>query len=494
MPTTIPYDPSLTLGNICPDEKLKVLNEISSLQSPIDAAQEELDSAILLRRSLDMTAQELINLNIDPAEVQKSIEGVNEEINKSAQGYASISVKNLPAIAKMRGSIPQVSETIESPIDYNRSQLKAIPLAADSLKMDAQYFSFDEMGQSSDSAMSSLKAFVSASTQSLGAKRQAEVSTAVQSQTNQQRENHDIQGTLVVTASCTHKMAEIFAPFIIDVDKGIRAWNELYPDEMIKMDDLATVREIAQKGATKDERFYNLLSGATYGSSFVGMVHVLKSSSTQSSQSMYSAAAQLQASMEVGAWFEKAKGGIGVDSSFTNDAKRLLSSQNITSHISLVTMGVIPTIEANEVQLAVKQFTDFGKKEMMDQLTTLQNNNAAERDSLSSSAQAARTGQTLASLQSTRIKSTLAAVGDVQDGSNKMLDINSLMTAFTDYVNKAIGGDVGVPINYYLKPITRSQLAQMWVAKYLPGQFVTSAGDDSDPVEPKQESNSSQES
>ena len=30
-------------------------------------------------------------------------------------------------------------------------------------------------------------------------------------------------------------------------------------------------------------------------------------------------------------------------------------------------------------------------------------------------------------------------------------------------------GDVGVPINYYLKPITAGQLAQMWVAKYLPG-------------------------
>ena len=286
MSTTIPYDPSLTLGNICPAEKLEVLNQISSLQSPIDAAQGELDSAILLRRSLDMTCQELINLSIDPAEVQKSITDVNGEIVKSAQGFAETSVKNLPQIAKLRGTIPQVSETIESPIDYNRSQLKQIPLAADSLTMDAQYFSFDETGQTSDTTMASLKAFVSASTQSLGSKRSAEATTSVQSQVSKQRENHDIQGTLVITANCTHKMAEIFAPFVIDVDKAIRAWNALFPDDMIKMDDTATVEKIAKEGDTKGEKFFNLLSGATYGSSFVGMVHVLKSSSTQSDQTI----------------------------------------------------------------------------------------------------------------------------------------------------------------------------------------------------------------
>jgi len=43
---------------------------------------------------------------------------------------------------------------------------------------------------------------------------------------------------------------------------------------------------------------------------------------------------------------------------------------------------------------------------------------------------------------------------------------------------------VGVPVTYYLKPITASQLIQMWVAKYFPGQYVTSSGDDATPKEP----------
>ena len=77
----------------------------------------------------------------------------------------------------------------------------------------------------------------------------------------------------------------------------------------------------------------------------------------------------------------------------------------------------------------------------------------------------------------------MTGLKDAQTEDNKILDINSLMTAFEDYVDKAIAGDIGVPITYYLKPITASQLAQMWVAKYFPGKYLTAAGDDTAPEE-----------
>ena len=55
------------------------------------------------------------------------------------------------------------------------------------------------------------------------------------------------------------------------------------------------------------------------------------------------------------------------------------------------------------------------------------------------------------------------------------------MTSFQSFVDKA-STSCGMPISYWLKPITASQLAQMWVAKYLPKQYVTSAGDDVTPT------------
>jgi len=484
MSTTIPYDPSLALGNIVPEGLLKVLEDISTLQTPIDSALDELNSSILLKRKLQMTMQDLVNLHIPTDDVASEMKAVSEQILEAAKNYAKVSVEALPNIAKKRKEIAQVSESIESPIDYNKSQIKKMPLSADSMTMDAQYFSFDEEGQSSESAMASLKSFVSASVSYMGDKASAQATNSAMAQVNQQREHHDIQGTLVITANCTHKQVSLFAPFVIDVDKGIRAWNEMFPDNMIKINSPASIAKIAEQQQTKEAKFFNLLSGATYGSCFIGMVHVLKESATQSSQQMYSTAASLQAQMEVGCWFENIEGGFGVSSSFSNSAKKLLSHQNISSHISLVTMGLIPTIEANDVQLAVKQFSEFDPAAMMGKLAELQNATASEQSSISQAATSARTGGQMMSIEAAKIKSVMSAVSEHQDGANKMLDINSLMTAFTDFVQKASAGNIGIPITYYLKPITASQLAQMWVAKYLPGKYVTSAGDDTTPAEP----------
>ena len=89
----------------------------------------------------------------------------------------------------------------------------------------------------------------------------------------------------------------------------------------------------------------NILSGCSMGSSFGGMVHVLRQEGTSSTQTMNSVASSLQGQMEVGAWWAKMKGGFGVDSQFANDAKKLLSTQNIQSHVSMVVMGVIPSIK-----------------------------------------------------------------------------------------------------------------------------------------------------
>lgn len=59
MSTTIPYDPSLDLGNIVPPEHLEVLEKISTLQTPIDEAQNELNSLHPLATTLIPTNQRL---------------------------------------------------------------------------------------------------------------------------------------------------------------------------------------------------------------------------------------------------------------------------------------------------------------------------------------------------------------------------------------------------------------------------------------------------
>ncbi len=482
MPSTIPYDPSLVLGNIVSQERLDNLVKISDLQAPADAAEDELNSLISVKRSLDMTVQELVNMAVDPASVIQASNDVGKQIAEAAKDYAQKKIEAEKATQPLKAKIRSIGESVESPIDYNRSEIKMMPLSADSMKMNVQYFAFDENEQDSATHAATVSAFASEEVSYLGDSFSSQVSGSVSSQINSQHSRHSIAGTLVVSVSCTHKQAAVLAPFILDVDKGIRVWNKTFPDAMIKTDSVASMAQIAAQQDTQAEKSLTLLSGATYGSCFVGMVHVLNTTDTRSSEAMYSVAAKLQSQFKVAGWFADVSGGFGVASSFSSDAKSLLSVQNVSSHCTLITMGSIPSIKSNSVKMGVESFADDDGAKSMAALLKLQNATASDQDSVDSSAAAARTGGQMVALQNSKITAAISALNEIDDGANKIIDTNSMMDALDDYIQKCLSGNIGVPINYYLKPITRSQLAQMWVAKYYPGKFLAVSGDDSAPA------------
>lgn len=495
MPTSIPYDPSLALGNIVEPNALTNLVEISSLLAPIDSAQETMNSFISMRQSLDMTINELTNMNIDDRPLIAKREEVNKALSKAATDYATIRVEQETKIQPLRAKMRTVNASLESPIDYLRTRTKTMPLSSDSLKMDAQYFSFDENKQVAKNTVSDIKDFVTASVSgsagpfgfltggTFGSASFAMGKSAA-SQVNQQLQTHNIAGTLVITASCTHRDALVLAPFILDVDKAIHIWNRMFPSDKDKIlvKSPSEIARIAAEEGTSQELSFSILSGATYGSSFVGMVHVLRSEETLTSQRMESVATSLQTAAQAGNWYSAQSGGFGLDSTFANDIKNMLSTSNINSHVSLLSMGFIPTIKSNAVAQGVKEFADFSPDKMMEKLATLANYTMSEKSTVGESAAAARAGGQLQAMQKGTVTSVLSGLADIEKTSNQMLDINSMMLAFDDYVTRAGAakdGTFGVPINYYLKPITRSQLAQMWMSKYFPNKYMSISGDDS---------------
>lgn len=480
MPTSIPYDPSLVLGSLVQQNVLDNLEAIATLQAPIDNKQEELNALIMAKRSLKMTMNEIATMGVETDDLATEITTLDSSISAAATQYGQLMVSTIPQITQRKSAIIAVNNDIESPIDYNKTQIKKMPLSSDSLKMDAQYFSFDKNTQTANNTIAQIKSYVSSQTSFLGSKRSVEATAAVNAQLNKQLQNHNLEGTLIITASCTHKEAALLAPFVLDVDKGIRVWNALGKTPLINPDDHKTLKQLAEEEGTGTEDKMTIISGATYGSSFIGMVHVLKSETTETSQKMLAMAGSLQGQMETGGWFASAKGGFGVDASFAHDVKNMLSTQQIASHVSLITMGSIPTIKSGTVQLGVKEFADFDPSAMMGKLATLANSTTAAQGSVAQSAQAARTGQQMLAIRNSEVQSVMTGLGQISDGENQLLDINTLMTAFEDYINKALEGNVGIPVNYYIKPITGAQLAQMWVAKYYPKQYLTISGDDSD--------------
>lgn len=483
MPTTIPFDPSLVLGNIVPRDSLEILEAISTMQADIDAAEDNLNAMISAKRSLQMTVQELDELGIDTKPVRDEIKNIDEQVRVAANDYAATTVKNALPIRDQKRKIRSLHQSPESPIDYNRTEIKKMPLSADSLKMNVQYFSFDQNSQTAANFIAQIGGFVSDSLSVFGNDFSSMASAEAKSQTSSQVENHEVVGTLVMSLACTHKDAAVLAPFVLDVDKAVRVWNAVYPDNKLEMD-AAAMAKLQHEDEAPDAPSIGIISGATYGSSFVGMVHQLRSESTRSTQSMASVAASMQETFDVGGWFASESGGFGVDTSFSTDIKNLLSSQNITSHVSLVTMGAIPSIKSSEVQVAVKTFSEFDPAQMMGKLAALANATEADHASVTQAANAAKAGGKMVALESAKIESVMSGLGKIDDANNKILDINSMMTALQDYVDCAKAGQLGVPVNYYVKKITKLQLAQMWVAKYMPGKYIAYQGDDT-PVTPK---------
>jgi hypothetical protein len=189
--------------------------------------------------------------------------------------------------------------------------------------------------------------------------------------------------------------------------------------------------------------------------------------------------------MKIGGWFIEHEGGFGVSKSFSDDAKDMLSTQQITSHANAIVMGSIPNISSNEVRIGVKEFADFDPAKMMEKLATLQNATARDHDSVESSANAARTGGEMMAIRATEIKSVMSGLTEVDDGRNKIININSLMTAFDDYVAKAIEGKIGTPVTFYLKHITGAQIAQEWMKKYFGSPNLEDESKDSGPATSK---------
>ncbi|MDY9927379.1 hypothetical protein [Methanosarcina sp.] len=487
MPSTIPYDPSLVLGNIVPKNKLDTLTEISKKQVLIDTAEDKLNSLLETKRIIDMTIQELIAIdkNIDTSDLlQKGREVIND-IRETAVAYANAKIKGAEEILKLKTEEPKNDDNnekyLESPVDYDNTRIKSLPLSANSMKMNFQYFSNDVNDQNLD-IPATVRSFICDEAKMLGKDAAAQTADAAMNQVHSQYSNHSISGTLIISITCTHKNTDILAPLILDVDKAIRIWNKIYPDDMIKTGSKENMEKIAEQANTKTENSLTLLSGATYGSCFIGMIHVLNTTNTRDSEEIYNVANGMQSQITCGEWLQNAKGGFGIDDSVLDDIKKLLSSQDISSHCTLVCMGCIPSIKSNSVKFAVKQFNDFDGGTDMKNVAVLQSATATRKDTVGSDAKKARTGGQFMEMQNSRTQAILKSLAKIDDGENKIIDINSLMNALDDYIAKASKSeksDIGVPINYFLKPITKSQLAEMWVSKYFPGKYLSISGDDS---------------
>jgi hypothetical protein len=349
--------------------------------------------------------------------------------------------------------------------------------------VDAQYFRNEDERDGSGAHASAVAVSASATISSIwGPKFSTSAASSVKKTVLNQTSQHNIEGTLVITASCTHKQTDLFAPFVMDPEKAVYAWNWMFPDDQIQTTRPETlvqaIENVSANGTDDQKKFLSLLSGQTIGSSFVGMVHILRTEKTDSTQTSSASASKFASEFEWGGFFASGKGAFGVDSDFSNNIKNMLSTNDITSHCSLVTMGIIPSLKSNVLETSISQMKP-NATEVMGQLSAIQGATDTDINSVSSEASKAKVGQQFMELNNSYIKEVVSNVTQSDKEANKIIDVNSLMTAFDDYVQKAEAGKSGVPINFFVRHIDKPMIAKAWLKKFSPqDNWQLSSGDD----------------
>jgi len=137
MPTSIPYDhPSLVLGNIVDTKVLDILNNISKCQTKVDSSQDKLNSFIMMKRSITMTMNELMDMNVDITDLKNRQPEIDKSITQSASDYLTSRIENESQIQQLREQLSEleITDGLESPIDFSLSSIKTLPLSSESCK------------------------------------------------------------------------------------------------------------------------------------------------------------------------------------------------------------------------------------------------------------------------------------------------------------------------------------------------------------------------
>lgn len=478
MPSSIPYDPALTLWSVVDENTLRNVEAIAKIQSHVDAARDKLNSLNSSKKSLTTTKTELKNLGARTDGLDAELEKLNKSIAQAATDHEIAMTAAEPQIITLRKNISSAHKQFESPVDYLSSDVKMLPLAADSMDTDVQYFAFDANSQNSAAYSAQIGSYVSQAASSVfGASQSMKLGTAASNQVSRHLSSHNVQGTLVLSMSCKHKNASVVAPFVLHVDKAIKVWNQLFPGKELDATSSSSMMKCAKDESRQDGQKFSIVSGTTFGSSFVGMVHVQNSTDTSVSESLEGACLSLQRAMEGGSWFARAEGKVGLDRKFASDVKNLLSQHNIQSRVAVLTMGMDPSKAADEVSIAAEKFANFDLEANKKAAAAMQNATASGRQSMP---EWSRTSDQASEMKGKAIEASLGVLSTVCDDKSNPLDVNSMMTALEDYLKKAAEGNSGVPVNYYLKDIDKRMLAELWIAKYHPGKFMSIKYDDSE--------------
>eukprot|EP00547_Thalassionema_nitzschioides_P015835 CAMPEP_0194242432 /NCGR_PEP_ID=MMETSP0158-20130606/7963_1 /TAXON_ID=33649 /ORGANISM="Thalassionema nitzschioides, Strain L26-B" /LENGTH=506 /DNA_ID=CAMNT_0038977507 /DNA_START=101 /DNA_END=1621 /DNA_ORIENTATION=+ len=487
--TSIPYDPSLVLGQLVYPNQIEELMEQAEIQKPQDRANDKFNTMVLSVYKFERIFQQMINMGVEGKnleELRKQKGAVKAEMVASAidLGKTTIVAQQKIFEYKMARQQKQISMSIESPIDFPNSPVIQFPASFDTMKFDVQMFRNEEMDQSSSAHASSVATKVGLAVMGTNPSDGAQYTVGVDASFSsshsmaQTAEKHEIDSTIVITCVASHRMADLIEPCILHPVKLLNSWNALFPNDQLQTDPqrmfMVAMEADAEdrKESPEGNNAISLLSGCTKSSSFIGYVHILKSDETTSKQRSDSVASALQVSIERDWQVQSMSGNFGVSASAQSTAASLLSTSGLQNSCSFTVTGVIPTIECHTVETTVKKMQPDSQT-VMKQLGTLNEatNSGAiieKGDRASDNVGEAKIGGQFISLNNEYLKESVSALSEYDKTQNQVIDLNSMWTAFDDYRDKVREGNCGVPNNFFIKQIKKEDVAKNYIRTFYP--------------------------
>jgi len=192
------------------------------------------------------------------------------------------------------------------------------------------------------------------------------------------------------------------------------------------------------------------------------VLQVEKSAQTQMSKSL---AAAVQASIETDMFVASVTASTSVSTSRGSSSKSLLSSSELSNQCSIVCEGSIPKIATEPVTTTIADMKPDPQKIMGNLSAIMGASDSAVNNSMASDG---KRGAQFNQLNSEHLRNTVENVGKIQDANNRVINTNSMFTAFEDFCEEAIAGKGGVPINFFIKRLTRSDIAKEYIGKFYP--------------------------
>ncbi|CAM3661489.1 hypothetical protein VA7868_00366 [Vibrio aerogenes CECT 7868] len=429
MAVSVPYHPGLVLGNILESSYLSYIQQHSQIQGQTEKCRKQHNALTQQKNKLDMIREELVSMGVDEtdlSEIDNEIQRVRKKMLKAAVNYSKAVINTEKQLASLEGStsLASVSSQSESPVDFMKSEMMAKPLASDSIELDMQFFHLD-------SHTTDPTAFAAQIARHVAHQSGHQLADQVQKKVMHHASQHNIQGTLVISANCTHRTASVFSPLVLDPEKAVRAWNACYPGQAIAAQSVDKVKKTTSSGRSQMQTL-DVLSGATFGSSFVGMVHFIQDDTLTSAG-------------------EKAR------------SSGYLTQSNLQIQCSFVSMGIIPETGSSTARTVVSDIAGDTRSQVQ-AMSFLNSDREDEFETEETLKQAEEERSNYKNMLSHSMKSVVEAFSQTAMTEQNVLNLDTLMTIFDNFTESARNTKkaCGVPLNYYITQYTRDDILQLF--------------------------------